>query len=187
MDHPRQGLNPNERTALVRILKESGDLMTAALLAAVSGVVGLAIGRLWDNRSESMRWIRDRKMTTYQVLIEKYGAVLESIYELALTEPTDETTAARERSDLRAYWNSAVATVSLHGSTGVVVALDSVDHEIVKLHEAAVRQRPMTQQQWNQASSSAHQAFGHFIEAARKELGLSRVPESSPHRAAGGT
>jgi hypothetical protein len=35
--------------------------MTSAVVAVLAGVLGLAIGRFWDRRSESSRWQRDRK------------------------------------------------------------------------------------------------------------------------------
>jgi hypothetical protein len=39
--------------------------MMSAVIAALAGVLGLAIGRFWDRRSESDRWHRDKRVRCY--------------------------------------------------------------------------------------------------------------------------
>ncbi|MFI6044255.1 hypothetical protein ACIA8C_21675 [Nocardia sp. NPDC051321] len=53
--------------------------MSAALLAAVTGVVGLLIGRYWDSRSEVKRWQRDQKVLSYRCLADSFDTVLGEI------------------------------------------------------------------------------------------------------------
>ena len=58
--------------------EEWGDVSTA-LLAALAGIIGIMLGRLWDARSESSRWRRDQKTASYQRLAEAFNVVYENI------------------------------------------------------------------------------------------------------------
>jgi hypothetical protein len=75
-----------------------------------------------------------------------------------------------------ASWDSAVAAVWLHGSADVVVAATQLDEAVGQLFYAAVERTIRTPLDWNQARTPARQAFERFVENARKELDLPRVP-----------
>jgi hypothetical protein len=42
--------------------------MTSTVVAALADVLGLAIGRFWDRRSESSRWQRDQRAAVMKTL-----------------------------------------------------------------------------------------------------------------------
>ncbi|WP_067470516.1 hypothetical protein [Nocardia amamiensis] len=60
--------------------------MTAALLAALAGIDGVTLGRLWDTRLESARCRRDQKTASYQRVIEQFQATYEAVRVVALTD-----------------------------------------------------------------------------------------------------
>ena len=61
--------------------------MASAVVAALAGVLGLAIGRFWDRRSESSRWQRDQGVRCYEDLVQAYYRVREMIRLLGSSEP----------------------------------------------------------------------------------------------------
>jgi hypothetical protein len=62
--------------------------MSAAVLAALTAILGIAIGRLWDSRSESARWRRDQKTASYQSFAEQFQALNEILRALATADPS---------------------------------------------------------------------------------------------------
>ncbi|MEV0463793.1 hypothetical protein AB0I30_12885 [Nocardia tengchongensis] len=153
--------------------------MTAALLAAVTGVVGLAIGRLWDTRSESTRWRRDQKTACYQRLAEEFQATYEAIRIIALTDTNStslQSLIEHTRTGGFAAWDSAVAAIWLHGSAEVVASATQLDDAIGTLFYSAVERQLTTLEAWRQARVPAREALERFIESARKELDLPSVP-----------
>lgn len=154
-------------------------VVTAAFLAGLAAIVGIAVGRFWDTRSESARWRRDQKTASYQRLAEQFQAVYEAIRVLAVADSDDGTFAAlvdHTRTSCFASWDSAVAAVWLHGSKGVVISATALDDEIGGLFYAAIERRISTVAEWNTARRPARSAFEQFIDAARNELGLPPVP-----------
>ncbi|MEU1527172.1 hypothetical protein ABZ413_33785 [Nocardia rhamnosiphila] len=152
--------------------------MTAAIVAAVAGVLGIAVGRLWDTRSEATRWRRDQKAECYQRLVEQFQATYEAIRAVAQTgSDTDSLQALLEhtKDGIFPAWDSALASVWLHGSTEVVLAASQLDQAIGELHDNAFQHRLVTQQEWNQYRVPVRQSFEKFLTAARKELNLPRV------------
>ncbi|MEV6103065.1 hypothetical protein [Nocardia sp. NPDC051981] len=153
--------------------------MTAALLAALTGIVGLAIGRLWDTKSESTRWRRDQKTACYQRLAEEFQASYEAIRIIALTDSNSTALQAlieHTRTGVFAAWDSAVAAIWLHGSAEVVTSATQLDDAIGALFYSAVERQLATQEAWNQARVPAREALERFVESARKELDLPSVP-----------
>lgn len=153
--------------------------MTAALLAAVAGILGVTIGRFWDTRSESARWRRDQKTASYQRVVEQFQVTYEAVRVVALTDLDEDAFNAlveHTRTGGFASWDSAVAAVWLHGSADVVVAATQLDEAVGQLFYAAVERRIGTLLNWNRARIPAREAFERFVDAARKELDLSRVP-----------
>jgi hypothetical protein len=142
----------------------------------MAGVLGVTLGRFWDGRSEATRWHRDQKAATYQRFAEAFGAIYENVRTVALAEPDTSaladavTHARRDRT-----WENAMAAVWLHGSAAVVTACTALDREVISLfHDVQTTHLSVTD--WNQARLPSARAFETFVEAARDELKLQRVP-----------
>ncbi|MET9512158.1 hypothetical protein ABZX62_27565 [Streptomyces flavidovirens] len=149
--------------------------MSAALLAAIAGIIGLAFGRLWDGRSEASRWRRDQKTASYQRLAEAFIVLYEEIRSVALAEPgTEATLDAVDRTRLDKTWDNALVAVWLHGSTPVVTEACSMDLAVTELFYDA-QARLFSIEDWSRARIPPADAFERFIEIAREELGLSRA------------
>lgn len=149
--------------------------MNAALLAGITGVLGVILGRVWDGRSEASRWRRDQKTASYQRLTEAFIVLYEDIRAIALTEPrTDESIDAINNARRDKTWDNALAAVWLHGSTSVVTAASTMDRVVTELfYDAQARQFSI--EDWSRSRMTSADAFEGFIAAARKELGLSLV------------
>ncbi|MFI0409662.1 hypothetical protein [Actinomadura sp. 3N508] len=150
--------------------------MSEALLLAIGGILGISLGRLWDIRSETLRWHRDQKTACYQRLAEAFILIYEDIRSIALTDPdTDESANAIDRARRDKTWDNALASVWLHGSTPVVAAASLMDRVLTELFYDA-QARVFSVEQWNTARTPSASAFEGFISAARKELNLSAAP-----------
>ncbi|MEC3957518.1 hypothetical protein VMT65_31105 [Nocardia sp. CDC153] len=149
--------------------------MTAAAVAALAAILGILVGRFWDNRSEASRWRRDLKTMSYQRFAEQYHRVYEGIRELALADRDKVELNAlhqRVRGEYFAGWDSALAVVWLHGSADVLAAATLVDRASVDLYAKAVTDQIPTWQQFEKERVSLRQAFEEFLAAARRELHL---------------
>lgn len=146
--------------------------MDAALLAALAGVIGIVLGRLWDSRSEAARWRRDQETVSYQRLAEAFIVLYEEIRSVALTErDTDALTEAIERARRDKTWDNALVAVWLYGSTSVVTAASLMDRTVTKLfYDAQARQH--SAEDWNRARIRSTNAFEAFLAAIRKDISL---------------
>jgi PhoPQ-activated pathogenicity-related protein len=112
------------------------ETMEAALIAALAALMGLAVGRLWDTRSETARWRRDQRIRVYEGLATAYYQVREAIRALAMCEPG---TAAADQAEIRVYevaaqeWNQQVVATWLHGSPLVIPTVERLDRLVVTL------------------------------------------------------
>jgi hypothetical protein len=143
------------------------------------GLLGVAVGRFWDTRSESSRWRRDQKTASYQRFAEQFQATYEAIRVIAGADSnTDALQALVEhtRSGTLGSWDGALAAVWLHGSPDVVAAATQLDHAIGELFDGALRQQFAAPEDWNEARGSAREAFACFLESARGELDLPPAP-----------
>ncbi|MFD0360096.1 hypothetical protein ACFQZZ_01365 [Nocardia sp. GCM10030253] len=149
--------------------------MNSAILAAIAALVGIAVGRLWDARSESTRWRRDQKTASYQRYAEEFQSIYEVIRALAIADPDTDTFAgmvADARTNGFKAWDSAFIAVWLHGSAPVVSAATALDRRVTELfYEAQHRRFPV--EDWEQIRIPARRAFESFIAAVRHELALS--------------
>ncbi|MEV0709638.1 hypothetical protein [Nocardia aurea] len=147
--------------------------MTTAMVAALTAVLGVVIGRLWDNRSESSRWRRDQKTASYQGFIEEFQSVCEVMRALATVDPGGAGSYAERVEHVRIDdfkgWDSAFNAVRLHGSTRVVDVATQLDLEITDLFYQ-VAEHQLSVDGWKQARVPARQAFDRFVVAARDEL-----------------
>jgi hypothetical protein len=149
--------------------------MTPTLLAAVSAVIGIVVGKLWEVHSESSRWRRDERTRSYQCLAEVFREVYEDIRTVALAEFGSAGLAEavdRARQDSR--WDNALAVVWLHGSPAVVIAATRIDRAITDLFYDA-QDRMLSIEDWNRARVTSREEFERFIAAARDDLDLPPV------------
>ncbi|MGW4247138.1 hypothetical protein [Nocardia sp. NPDC004722] len=146
-------------------------------MAAVAGLLGIAVGRLWDSRTESSRWRRDQKTASYQRVAEQFRITYETLRAIALADPQDSTTAEMVReARISSFqpWDSACTAVWLHGGTEVVTATSELDCALTKL-AADAQKNTFTVTDWDIARAPAREAFEHFIRTARRELDLPPV------------
>ncbi|WP_406279049.1 hypothetical protein OH799_11280 [Nocardia sp. NBC_00881] len=152
--------------------------MSTAVVAAVTAILGIAVGRLWDSRTESARWRRDQKTASYQSFAEQFQALNEVLRVLATADPTADSYADRvERIRLDDFkgWDSAFTSVWLHGSAEVVAVATQLDQAVTDLFYRA-QERQLVIDEWKQARVPARQAFERFIAAIRDELRLPPAP-----------
>jgi len=152
--------------------------MGTAFMAALAAVLGVAIGRFWDTRSESVRWRRDQKTASYQGFAEQFQTVNEVLRALAIADPADQTYHADvEHIRLVEFkgWDSAYTTVWLHGSPSVVAVASQLDQAVTRLFYE-VGGRRLTIEEWQEARIPARYTFEQFIAAVRAELRLQPVP-----------
>ncbi|WP_063131830.1 hypothetical protein [Nocardia fusca] len=151
--------------------------VTVALIAAVAGVLGVVLGRIWDHRSESTRWRRDQKTACYQRVAEEYRATCEGVRTVALADrstPEFGELVTRVRIET-AGWDNAYAAVRLVGSRPVVVAAALLDAAMTELFDT-VQERQLTSEQWRETRKPTDKAFANFIISVRRELRLDPVP-----------
>jgi hypothetical protein len=81
--------------------------METAVVAALAGLFGIVIGRVWDLRLKAVRWRRDQRIRVYEDLATNYYAAREPLLVLAMAEPgTPEADAAAIRVlEIAAEWN----------------------------------------------------------------------------------
>ncbi|UBU16655.1 hypothetical protein [Nonomuraea gerenzanensis] len=149
--------------------------MSTAVIAAIAGILGIIIGRLWDTRSESTRWRRDQKVASYQRFAEQFQSVYEGIRSVALADPgTDNFQKAVEEARRDRAWDCALTAVWLHGSPAVVAAANSLDKSITKLFYDA-QERVFLVEDWHRERLHSQDAFIQFVNAVREELALAPV------------
>ena len=147
--------------------------MSAALLAAIAGVLGITLGRVWDGRSEASRWRQDQTTASYQRLAEAFHLLYEEIRTIALMDPDAENFAdvvSLVRRDKT--WDNALAAVWLHGSPPVIRAASLLDRAVTELFYDGLA-RLFTIDDWNSSRMRTSKALEEFVVSARKELDLS--------------
>jgi len=156
---------------LVPQFPTQGTNMNAAILAALAGLLGVAVGRLWDTHAETKRWRRDQRLRVYERLIGAYYELREALRVLAMCEPE---TAESEVAEIRVYevaaaaWNEQVVAAWLHGSPPVISAVETLDRHVVSLFFRA-RSRKFTWHEFLEDRQSTQEAHERYIEAVRKE------------------
>jgi hypothetical protein len=147
-----------------------------AFFATLTGIMGIALGRLWDARSESSRWRRDLRTSSYQSLAEAFMLLYEDVRSVALAKPGTRASAeAVQRARRDKTWDNALVGVWLHGSTAVASAASEIDAGMTELFYATQGRRYSTDD-WNRARIRSADAFEKFMTVARKDIGLSAVP-----------
>jgi hypothetical protein len=146
-----------------------------AILATLAGIIGIALGRLWDARSEASRWGRDQRTASYQRVAEAFILLYEDIRSVALAEPgTNFMTEAVEHARSNKTWDNALAAVWLHGSASVVAAAALIDRVTTELFYAT-QANSYSIEEWNRARIASADAFEAFMTTAREDLKLSPV------------
>lgn len=62
-------------------------VVESAVVAGLAGLLGLALGRLWDRRSESSRWRRDQQIRCYEHLFGTYYELRDQLRALGAADP----------------------------------------------------------------------------------------------------
>lgn len=150
--------------------------MSAAVMAAIAGTLGIILGRFWDARSETARWRRDQMATSYQRFAEALRRTVEGIRAVALADSIDPMfpeSVERVRNDRS--WDEAYVAVLLHGSPEVCQAALALDLAVTELFYDA---QDFTHhiEDWYRIRIPAGHALERFIDAARAELDLKPVP-----------
>lgn len=146
--------------------------MDSAVFAAVAGLLGLAIGRFWDARSEADRWRRDQRIRVYESLTSAYYEVREAIRSLAMCEPSS---AAADAAEIRVYevaaeqWNRHVVATWLHGSARVIPTVEQLDRLVVALFQKA-RSRLYSWEDFQDLRQPTLDALEEYVAAVRTEL-----------------
>lgn len=145
--------------------------MEAAVLAALAGLVGIVLGRVWDFRLEVVRWRRDQRVRVYEDLAATYYAAREPLLSMAMAEPgTPEADAAAIRAlSIAAEWNRGMVATWLHGSPPVTAALQEFDNHLSRVFNKA-RSCRLTWEQFADEHRATEKSLEVFIEAVRQEL-----------------
>jgi hypothetical protein len=153
--------------------------MQSALIIGLVGLLGVAIGRLWDRQSESSRWRRDQRMRSYENLAYAYYRLRDQCRQLAATVPgTEEADRAADRVlDTGVEWQRDVVAVWFHGSGPVTEAVKELDDQVNGLFLSA-RAKQFTWDEWRLRRVVAEQALEQFILAIRREFSLPEFPVS---------
>lgn len=150
----------------------------------------MAIGRLWDTRSESVRWQRDQRTASYRALAEQFQALCEVLRALALTDPASEGYADRVDQvrlvDFKA-WDTAYTAVWLYGTPTVVAVASDLDAAVTRLLYR-VQDELHSIRQWERDREPARSIVQKYLDAVRSELRLpevnarffSRTPDIEP-------
>ncbi|MGV9668370.1 hypothetical protein [Nocardia niigatensis] len=151
--------------------------MGTAILAASAAIAGIALGRFWDTRTESVRWQRDQRAAGYRALAEQFQLVCEVLRALALTDPATAGYGARidnVRQNVYQGWDGAYTAVWLYGSPDVVAVASSLDAEVTRLFYRVCEQH-LDVAGWQQERAAAREVFERFIYAIRREIRLPQV------------
>jgi hypothetical protein len=153
--------------------------MEATLVAALTGILGLTLGRFWDRRSESNRWHRNQRVGCYENLVQAYYYVREMIRLLSASQPDSKVSeAAFERARKAGVeWSRYVVNVWLYGSEPVTAAAKELDVQFNHLlHNARNRQLAWDENEWRQQRSDAEACLETLVSKIRKELALPVFP-----------
>jgi len=164
-------LYPPDRDAL--LLSYERLAMEAAVFAALAGLLGIVLGRVWDFRLEVARWRRDQRIRVYEDLAATYYAARVPLLAMAMAEPgTPEADHAAIRVlGIAADWNRNVVATWLHGSSRVTAAVQEFDHQLSCLFDKS-RTCRLTWEEFATAHQSTEESLEAFLEAARQELKL---------------
>lgn len=146
--------------------------MSAAVFAAVAGLLGVLVGRFWDTRADSANWKRDQRIRIYEGLADSYYKVREALRVLAMSEPGSAESDAAEVDVYKiaaSGWNQHVVSAWLHGSPAVIRTVEALDRCIVNLLPLA-RARRLTWEEFMEERKPVQVALEQFIEAVREEL-----------------
>lgn len=147
--------------------------MEAAVLAGLAGLIGIVIGRLWDTRSESARWRRDRRVQSYQDVAAEFYRLRETIRVLGELQPQapEFDQQRRHAAEVSADRNRSLSALWLQGSESAATAALKLDHALVVLLRRAITE-VIDWQAWPEAREPVQRAFDDFVDAVRADLAL---------------
>lgn len=147
--------------------------MQEVLLAGLSALAGLVIGRLWDARSEVDRWRRDQRVASYRALAEELYSLRESIRTFGLSAPRTPGSEAAERvvRGVGVEWNKRRIAVWMHGSRDVARSAAHLDRLLNDLYRD-MKNTQITAADWDVVREPTRAALDAFLEAVRRDLDL---------------
>ena len=151
--------------------------MSAAIIAALAGLLGLAVGRLWDVRAEGTRWRRDQRINSYQNLASDFYRLREAMRRVSFVSREDEQFGplVEKCRDIGTIWNGSLIGVWLYGSKQVADAARSLDDAVNELF-GLVRERQLSPSEWRLAREPSQQCLEAFIETVRRDMSLPSLP-----------
>jgi hypothetical protein len=112
------------------------------VVAAVTAILGIAVGRLWNSRAESARWRRDQTIASYQQLAEAFRSSYDNIQAIAFSDPraadADEVV-RRIIVEGNYIWHNALSSAWFYGSPDVIAAAASMDRSLTGLYAQAIQ------------------------------------------------
>jgi hypothetical protein len=154
-------------------------MVESAVVGALAGILGLALGRFWDLKSESTRWRRDQRVRYYENLVQAYYRVREMIRLIGAIEPgTKNSQAAADRARKAGIeWSQCVVAVWLYGSAPVTATTKELDSQFNHLlHRALARRLAWDETEWRRQRFDAESALERLVSVIRKELELPDFP-----------
>ncbi|MCA2207376.1 hypothetical protein [Nocardia rosealba] len=147
--------------------------MTAALLAASAAVVGIVIGRFWDQRAETTRWQRDKRADSYQQLTGAFRTSYDTIQQIALADTPDDHIATVDNH----VWHEALCSVWIYGTPEAVLAAARLDRILTQTFTAA-KNRQHSASEWAVARVPARHGFEQFLATIRAEVSRQAIPST---------
>ncbi len=146
--------------------------MITAVIAAIAGLAGVAIGRFWDTRAESGRWRRDQRVRGYEDLAKEFYRYRASIRKCEVPGSDNAVRDAEVAAlyEHHAIWNERLTSVWVHGSERVAAAAYALDHELSVLVDLILQ--PTADSDRPARREAVHQRFDDYVDAVRADLSL---------------
>lgn len=151
--------------------------MVSGVLAAIAAVLGIAIGRFWDTRSEDRRYTRDKRIECYERQAALFFKMREAIRAIGTCEPesTESTDALCAALEVGSEWNGALASVWLHSSAEVTQSLSDVDLGLNAALLKAVDGK-YSWDEWRVERQPVEEVMERFLASVRTELRRPELP-----------
>lgn len=147
--------------------------MVTTLVGIVGAILGLLVGKLWDNRDEGRRWLRDAQAAASVDYVNAYQHLRIILRRVAVMDRASEgwNQANDARPEVWQTYNAALIRVELYGEPGVYEAALVTDTMVREVSEAVLRER-MSVKDWHEVRVGMDSAMGRCVDAIRGEFGL---------------
>ncbi len=111
--------------------------METAVLAALAGLFGIVLGRVWDVRLEAVRWRRDQRVRVYEDLAATYMRHVSHCWDWLWLSQARQRQMLLRSGHLLSLLNGTVVATWFHGSFLVTATLQQFDHQLSRLFDKA--------------------------------------------------